>query len=406
MTVLASPYLRVRDPRVAPTSFQIGTHSAIVVAALFVLQFPQFLTGNQSMMIMGALLALSLLSWPRTHPLMGPFIGLVVLAAFSSLWSEHPSSALTGALQFAIVASSGIAVGAALNLNRILQITSRTAGAIALLSLVLAQVAPHIAIHSGPAYSGTLQGIFISKNSLAIVVIFGAVSTLFLRWPRTRDKWEFTLLWAVFLITLVQTDSATADLILAVVVVLRICLAGWLKMSGTVRAATVALLLVPVIVIALSSWAIYTGTLGLLGRDTTLTGRTDIWEAAVLAWQTRPWLGVGWGSFSSDSTLAAIQEGLYGWVRDHAHNGFIQVLTELGLVGIIVLAWTLLLILARSLRAISHTRTLIAGWPIAVFATFVMHNAAEQSMRLLPLFMLAVAAAAAVRVSGPQPNIE
>ncbi len=107
---------------------------------------------------------------------------------------------------------------------------------------------------------------------------------------------------------------------------------------------------------------------------------------------------MGWNSFSTDSAVAEAQFALYGWVRDHAHNGYVQVLTELGIVGAVILASTLIIILVRVLKVIRATRLLAAGWPMALFMLFITHNFAEQSMRLLPMFALAMASAAAARL--------
>lgn len=390
------PY--VRDPRVDPTNFQIVSHTLLLVAAFFVLQFPQFLSGSQSTAIIAMLYVISYLSWPRSRWLLGPFAAFVGFAALSASWSEHPESALNNALQLAVVVASGVAVGTALPLQRVIVVVVRTALTIGALSLVLSVVAPSIAIHSGPAYAGTLQGIYISKNSLAVVIILGAIASLFRRWPTRREKWEFTLSWIVFLLVLIRTDSATADAILIVAVVFCLMYRWWVKATRSSRATVFALIIAPVVLLVASSRYIYTGTLLILGRDITLTGRTAIWEAAITAWQQKPWLGVGWGSFATDSSVAEAQVALYGWVRDHAHNGYVQVLTELGVVGALLLLITLIVVLVRVVATMRETQALGAGLPMALLLVFIAHNFAEQSMRLLPMFALALAWATATRL--------
>ncbi len=388
----------IRNPEQDPTLFQVASHVALLLAAFFVLQFPQFLSGREASALMALLYVISLLSWPRVRPLFGPLGSLVLLAAISAIWSEAPASALNGAFQLGVTVAAGVAVGCALPIKTILSATSRVAAIIGILSLVLYVVAPSIAIHSGPAYSGTLQGIYISKNALAIVIVFGAAGSLFRSWNRGRERTELIASWAVYVGVLYLADSATAVLILCGAIVIRIIHGRWLEAAPGTRAAATALIIAPGLLVALSALSIYNGVLDLLGRDSTLTGRTAIWEAAIIAWQSKPWLGVGWGTFAKDSAVSDAQVGLYGWVRDHAHSGYVQVLTELGLVGVGLIAILLLVVLSRIATAIRRTQTLAAGWPLAILFVFATHNIAEQSMRLLPMFMLAVATAAAGRL--------
>jgi O-antigen ligase len=64
-----------------------------------------------------------------------------------------------------------------------------------------------------------------------------------------------------------------------------------------------------------------------LGRDATLTGRTDVWASLLPDFNERPILGYGFGSFWTDGRRAKheISDG---------HNGYLDVMLELGAVGL------------------------------------------------------------------------
>jgi len=64
----------------------------------------------------------------------------------------------------------------------------------------------------------------------------------------------------------------------------------------------------------------------LLGRDSTLTGRTEVWADVLPAREQRPLLGYGLGSFWTDA-----RRQFYDIPT--AHNGYLDVLLELGEVG-------------------------------------------------------------------------
>jgi O-antigen ligase len=74
------------------------------------------------------------------------------------------------------------------------------------------------------------------------------------------------------------------------------------------------------------------------GMFYTLTGRTSIWEAGLAVFLTRPWLGSGWGVGARVVALAGF--GPSGLTL--LHNGFLEVLLGVGLVGFAIWVWALL----------------------------------------------------------------
>jgi exopolysaccharide production protein ExoQ len=71
-----------------------------------------------------------------------------------------------------------------------------------------------------------------------------------------------------------------------------------------------------------------------LGRNLTLTGRTDLWMA-VLQLQKNPLLGTGFESFWLGSRLEELWK-MFWWCPLQAHNGYIEIYLNLGLVGILL----------------------------------------------------------------------
>jgi O-antigen ligase len=69
-----------------------------------------------------------------------------------------------------------------------------------------------------------------------------------------------------------------------------------------------------------------------LGRNLTLTGRTDLWDA-VLKLQDNPIFGVGFESFWLGERLALLWKQ-FNFCPIQAHNGYIEIYLNLGLIGI------------------------------------------------------------------------
>ncbi|MDQ4077658.1 MAG: O-antigen ligase family protein [Chloroflexota bacterium] len=81
----------------------------------------------------------------------------------------------------------------------------------------------------------------------------------------------------------------------------------------------------------------------------TTVGRRDLWQAALLMWRERPFLGVGPDNFRH---LYGSYIGLAQWdTRIYANNLYLELLATLGLLGILAFGW-LLLTAARPLLRI------------------------------------------------------
>lgn len=82
---------------------------------------------------------------------------------------------------------------------------------------------------------------------------------------------------------------------------------------------------------------------GALGRDSTFSGRTDIWSSLFPA-VSSPMIGTGFDSFWNSPNVLVFQRNLEGLGFYHperlneAHNGYIEVYLNLGWIGVLALA--------------------------------------------------------------------
>jgi O-antigen ligase len=92
--------------------------------------------------------------------------------------------------------------------------------------------------------------------------------------------------------------------------------------------------------VALSLCALFVDTGGAmvstLGRNSTLTGRTDIWKT-VLSIDINPLLGAGFESFWTGSRLQRVWDKTGPGIQE-AHNGYLELYLNLGWIGVILLA--------------------------------------------------------------------
>jgi exopolysaccharide production protein ExoQ len=77
-----------------------------------------------------------------------------------------------------------------------------------------------------------------------------------------------------------------------------------------------------------------------MGRNPSLTGRTDLWEAT-MALNPSHLLGAGYESFWLGDRLQALW-GVFYWQPTQAHSGYVEVYLNLGLLGLVLLGAVLL----------------------------------------------------------------
>lgn len=98
---------------------------------------------------------------------------------------------------------------------------------------------------------------------------------------------------------------------------------------------------------------------GAAGKDPTLTSRTEIWEGALEVIGRRPWTGYGIGGVwinNAAEPTRTILDGL-GFIVYHSHNGFIEIMLQLGLVGLALFVVLLVAYYRTNLALLPHDRT-------------------------------------------------
>jgi len=128
----------------------------------------------------------------------------------------------------------------------------------------------------------------------------------------------------------------------------------WLASRPSVKLWGVHLLVLTVLGLAVTALFFDSGgsMVRALGKDPTLTGRTQIWDL-VLGLHTNPLLGTGFESFWLGSRLEKMRSALPNFPVNEAHNGYLEVYLNLGWAGICFIA---LLLVTGYKRIISGIR--------------------------------------------------
>lgn len=120
----------------------------------------------------------------------------------------------------------------------------------------------------------------------------------------------------------------------------------------------------------------------LFGQDRTITGRTDIWRAVLVAWSDRPWSGYGMSSVLRYERPSALTESIWrdiGFEVVHAHNGVLDVGLQLGLIGAGIVVAIAVGAVVDAVRLVSVDPR-IAGWSMAMVTAQVLTSITEDAL--------------------------
>ncbi len=223
------------------------------------------------------------------------------------------------------------------------------------------------------------------KNTLGMLALVGA---LFLLWDllelRRAGRGESALSsvlsrWAVLSMCwylLITLDSATS--LLCAIAGSALLLLVW-RTSGRgrslVRVEAFGLCAAIVLWGLDSAFAVRESLIQSLGRDLTLTTRTELWPL-LNSYQEHPWLGAGFNTFWAGSRLVRLQEAVGAIIQ--AHNGYLETYLNGGWLGVGLLAAVLLSAYWRIRQdvvlGVSESRM-----RLVILFVAVVYNAAEAS---------------------------
>jgi len=315
-------------------------------------------------------------------------IAFLFFAFLSVLWSDFPFVAfkrwfrdLGDYLAVLVVLSDPVPLEAVRTLLR------RLCYLLIPLSVLLIKYYPVIAKHYDP-WTGlaSIDGATTSKNMLGVLCLVSGIfyfwDTL-TRWSDRKEratKWIIRVNFAFILMTLWLlnlSDSATSRvcLVLGCLVIVAVR-TKWGRRHGTSIK-----ILIPACFLLYLTLAFGFNLNGKMaeevGRNPTLTDRTIIWSA-VLSTHTNPLIGTGYESFWLGTRLEQVWR-LAGHVNE-AHNGYLEVYLNLGLIGLSLLVGFLITSYLNICRMLSRNSTL-ASFSISLWAVMLFYNMTEAAFK-------------------------
>jgi exopolysaccharide production protein ExoQ len=135
--------------------------------------------------------------------------------------------------------------------------------------------------------------------------------------------------------------------------------------------------------VVLSAFVVFGGigsVLEALGRNPSLTGRTDIWKA-LLPLAQNPIFGSGYESFWQGGRLQALGDVTADAINE-AHNGYLEIYLNLGWVGITLLAFVILTGFRKVIRAVRQGPA-VGNLLLAYFIVTLLYNFTEAAFKMM-----------------------
>ncbi|MDO8563875.1 MAG: O-antigen ligase family protein [Nanoarchaeota archaeon] len=307
---------------------------------------------------------------------------LSILIAISFTWSHNP--AITIQRIFAFFGTLIFCIYFSLRYDKKEQISLLTyaLSAILLVSILIALILPSYGISE--ENNGAWQGAFNQKNLLGKIMTLATITFLFYLSERKKLMAKILvvilILLSVCLTYLSQSKTAVLTTIMLAFIIL--CARILQKSKKSTKAFFMAL--IGIIVIISSIGIIYYGEdfLQEIGKDSTLTGRTELWSYSLDNIIKHPIIGHGYASFwiKDNDSPSEKAEYVLGWDPPHAHNGFIDLTLELGLIGLIIIIIQLIVISVKSSKLALKSKKFVNLWPLTLTAFLLIYNLTESSL--------------------------
>ncbi len=353
-------------PRADLTDARGWLMGALVAATFFwmsnpVVFIPSFYLALGQALIWTKVVVVVSLVWLRFPRVPWPWLAFVALAYLSQLWTRDDFH--TDVSDIVYLELTTLAVLVAANSAPRVVAWGLGAGGCAVVGLSLYAYA-HQVPGSVNVYYGGIAGVGSNENILSYVLAVSLAAVLAIGLPEgllARLAWLAMLV--VHAYGLLRANAGTGYLTSAALVVTVLVVLAWPRL----RARGTRFLLGGLGAAALTGVGVLLLVTVVLGKElATFSGRVPFWGATIAnTLDTAPVLGSGWGAVWEhpwDPTPAnEVSLAIYaraGYALPHGHNFFVDVLPELGLVGVLLA----LVMVAYAIREV-HRCGLRAGSP-------------------------------------------
>jgi exopolysaccharide production protein ExoQ len=353
-----------------------------------------------------------------------PLLGFLLVAALSIAWSFYPLFTTLGVFVQLITAASAVSIAVTLSWAELLTALGWALRLILGLSFIFEFIVSAFIRHpiypvwltEHPAHpaqllywsrdllfsSGKIQGIVGNSSLLAMAALLGVIVFAVQLASRSVGRFWGWFWMLVAILTIAITQSATIVIALAVVAIVAAAVLV-ARRARSPRGRTLAYggIGVGIVVIAVIGFLLRGPILSVLGKSADFTGRGEIWKAVIGLAQQRPAFGWGWLGYWIPWIPPFKGLARAGGVQVmHAHDAWLDVWLQVGIVGLVIFAALVLSTIVRSWimatdRIVTTPGTAghlswVAVLPILMLTAQLVQSIAESRMLIEGGWMLLV----------------
>ncbi|MEP0918146.1 O-antigen ligase family protein [Leptolyngbya sp. DQ-M1] len=304
-----------------------------------------------------------------------PLLLLHVMALVSVFWSMAPEVTGDETKAFIRAGVFGVYIAVRFGLGGEMRLLAKVLGIAAVLSLIAGVAFPTYGIQTDGEFIGAWKGIFGFKNLFAAQMTSAILLLTLLGLQRSRWRW---LIWsvcaiAVALLLLSRGRTALAALLITMYL---FPLYSILKQDYRLRVASTAIVLAVSLGVALSIFLnLQFIVVDVLGKNLEFNGRLPIWNMVLEKGLEHFWLGHGYSGFWTSGAAYPILTQTWAvnsfraGVRFNAHNGFLELFLQLGIVGLTLYLISLCTLFFRAFYLLLRLKTVELFW---VFQSLIL----------------------------------
>jgi O-antigen ligase len=316
-----------------------------------------------------------------------PFVAMLTVMLVSALWSQAPENSLRRTVTMAALVLFAISSQVTLGPERFMRIAVRTLLAVSVLSLLEAVLRPAYGFDVGE-YANAIRGLYGQKNAFGMALLTGALALSFVVLARGRFQVSDGVI-ILFLLILLVLSRSTTSLLLTLAVTGATMTVVALGTGGVLRISTTLVLVIGGVAAALVLGTVQMDDLlEFIGKDASLTGRTEIWEAVHEIIALRPLTGYGYAAFWVQGSNGVLRVWDHvAWEVTSAHSGYLEVMLQFGALGLILVGLLVLVTLLLAIRAACRGGQRVAIWVMLYLGVMGVLNKSE-SVLLGPDLMM------------------
>lgn len=289
------------------------------------------------------------------------YIAIAFSVIFSVVFSEHFILSVRYMLLMVVLLLPLVLARNIIGIDSLRVKTLYLSAFILILSTVYILILPQYGIMTAN-HSGAFRGLFLHKNGFGFFAVLASLfflNEVFSKYGRFKKA--FFLLYFLSFFLVVMSHSTTSLLIFLLASLSYFVLGGLLSISNIQLRMITFYSFIFMILIFISFLSIFFDDIAYyLGKDPTLTGRTELWEVLFYVGIERPLFGHGIGLFSRPEIMHDFSSD-FGWEAKSAHSSYLDLFLGIGIIGTVCFIFKLIMSIVTFPFTINYSSSRVLG---------------------------------------------